>query len=145
MIGALGLSDRVVYFDAPHDEVADYMNAADVVVMPSVTTERFKEQYGRVAPEAMACGRLVITSDSGALPELVGDTGIVVPESELPRLHATLARVLDDPALVDRYSPRAAERARTQLSLPVQVRMMEDVFRRWHVPARASSTETVGA
>jgi glycosyltransferase involved in cell wall biosynthesis len=137
LVQELGLGDRIVYFDASHEEIADYMNAADVVVMPSTSTHRFKEQYGRVATEAMACGRLIIVSSSGALPEIVGDAGLVVPEAELPRLHEHLALVLNDPSIVERLGRRGAERAHRHFSLPVQVRMMDQVFRQWYQPAPA--------
>lgn len=73
-----GIKGRVVYFDARHDEMPRFMNAADLVVAPSRNTPHFKEQYGRVVPEALACGCDVIVTRAGALPELVGDEGHVV-------------------------------------------------------------------
>ena len=133
-----GLTDRVVYFDANHHEIAGYMNAADVVVMPSVETPRWKEQYGRVAAEAMACGRLVIVSDSGSLPELVGDAGVVVPQRDLPSLHEVLERVLDEPELRQRLGSAAASRALHSLSMPVQCRLMHEQFSRWDRPSGPS-------
>ena len=137
-----GLADRVVYFDANHTEIAGYMNAADVVVMPSTETPRWKEQYGRVAAEAMACGRLVVVSDSGALPELVGDAGIVVPQHELPSLDRTLERVLDDADLRADYGSAASARALEFLSLPVQCRLMHEQFSRWATPHAPSGSRT---
>jgi glycosyltransferase involved in cell wall biosynthesis len=107
--------------------------------MPSMSTERWKEQYGRVAAEAMACGRLVIASDSGSLPELVGEAGIIIPQTELPRLDRELARVLDDPSLVQRIGAKAAERARAELAIPVQAVRMHEQFIKWARPSRAPS------
>lgn len=130
-IDALGIRSRVTFIDAPHDRIADYMNAADVVVLPSLATDRWKEQYGRVAPEAMACGKLVIVSDSGALPELVGEAGWVVPHGDVGALTVALQRVLNDTESTKRYEARASERALNLFSLPVQVRVMEEVFSRW--------------
>lgn len=131
LIARLGLTDRVVYFDANHDEIAQYINAADVVVMPSQTSPRFKEQYGRVAAEAMACGRLVMVSDCGALPELVADAGIVIRQDELSHLDRYLALVLDDPSLPAQYAERARRRAMDNLSVDVQAAKMNEVFSRW--------------
>jgi glycosyltransferase involved in cell wall biosynthesis len=108
--------------------------------MPSQSTERWKEQYGRVAAETMACGRLVVVSDSGALPELVGDAGIVVPEKELSELDRELARVLDGPELIQRYGSRAAARALSELSLPVQCARMHEQFLHWATPSRTYRT-----
>ncbi|MEL7337837.1 MAG: glycosyltransferase, partial [Planctomycetota bacterium] len=81
-----GISDRIVEIHAAHGEVARYMNAADVVVLPSISTSKWVEQYGRVAPEAMACGRCVIVADTGALPELVDRYGHTFPEGDVDAL-----------------------------------------------------------
>jgi glycosyltransferase involved in cell wall biosynthesis len=142
LIAELGLTDRVVYFDAPHEKVAEYMNAADVVVVPSVSNDRWKEQYGRVAPEAMACGRLVVVSSSGALKELVGEAGIVVPENDAAALSATLGSLIDDEARRADYGRRACERAHELLSLPAQADRMEELFRRWTEPSAPASLPT---
>ena len=136
LIEAKGLAKRVVYFDADHAEIADYMNAADIVVMPSTETQRWKEQYGRVAAEAMACGRVVVVSDSGALPELVGDAGIVVPQQELGALHSRLVQIMDDPGLQASLQQQASARALQRLSLPVQCKLMHEQFVQWARPSR---------
>ena len=86
-IDEAGIRDRTVTFTALHDAMPNYMRAADIVVMPSI----IKEQYGRVAPEAMACETAVIVSDAGALPELVGDAGIIVPQGDVVALAKALS------------------------------------------------------
>jgi glycosyltransferase involved in cell wall biosynthesis len=93
-IQELKLMDRIVYFDASHNEMPDYMNAADIVVLPSISTPKFKEQYGRVIAEAMACGKIVIGSKSGAIPELIGDAGFLVAEGDVSRLSEILRYLL---------------------------------------------------
>jgi glycosyltransferase involved in cell wall biosynthesis len=135
LIKTLGIEDRVVFFDAPHDRVAEYMNAADVVVVPSIANSRWKEQYGRVAPEAMACGKLVIVSDSGALPELVGAAGIIVPHSNIEALADAARQVMNDRSLLQRFSVGARELALGRFSLPVQVQQMHELFSTWVVPS----------
>lgn len=144
LIRQLGLGDRIVYFDASHDEMGGYMNAADIVVIPSRTAPRWKEQYGRVAAEAMACGKTVVVSTCGALPELVGDAGVVIPETELGNLHEVLATLLADPARRAAIGERAAERASARLSMPVQVRLMHEQFAQWATPSRQPQSE-IGA
>jgi glycosyltransferase involved in cell wall biosynthesis len=57
------------------------MNASDAIVIPSISSSTWVEQYGRVAPKALACGKLVIASKTGALPELIADAGILVEEN----------------------------------------------------------------
>lgn len=84
------LLDRVIFVHPNHFEIAAYMNAADIVVVPSIATRHWKEQYGRVAAEAMACGKLVIASDSGALPELLNGRGLIFPEGDVSKLQSVL-------------------------------------------------------
>lgn len=117
-IARLGLEERVVYFDAKHGEMPDYMNAADVVVLPSMSTPKWREQYGRVLPEAMACGCVVVGSDSGAIPELVGTHGFIFPEGNVKALTYQLQKLLgmteEERRAIGR---RASEYARQQLSI----------------------------
>lgn len=138
LIDELALGDRVVFFDAAHDEIARYMNAVDVVVVPSVTTSTWKEQYGRVVPEAMACGKLVVTSDSGALPEVAGGAGIVVPENDVDALRGTLQRLIHEPDRIAGAETRAVAHATAQHSLKAQCDRMEAVMTRGLAPRRTT-------
>lgn len=117
-IAELGLEARVVYFDAKHEEMPDYMNAVDVVVLPSMSTPKWREQYGRVLPEAMACGCVVVGSDSGAIPELVGTHGFIFPEGNAKALAYQLRKLLslteEERRAIGRQS---SEYARQQLSI----------------------------
>ena len=120
-IASLGIADRVVHFDARHDEMPAYMNAADIVVLPSLSTPKWKEQYGRVLPEAMACGKLVVGSNSGAVPELVAAHGRIFPEGVVSELIAVLRELLGTEAS-ERLAAgkRASAYARANLSITRQ-------------------------
>lgn len=74
-IAKAGLESLFVWTGAvPHNKAGDYMRCLDVFVLPSLTTPRWKEQFGRVIIEAMACGVPVAGSDSGFIPYLIRDT-----------------------------------------------------------------------
>lgn len=104
-LGALaerhGLADRVELLGplAP-EALPDFYRSVDVLAVPSIPTPSWTEQFGRVAIEAMACGVPVVASDAGALPEVVGDAGLVVPAGDAAALAG---------ALVEAAGPRAAE------------------------------------
>ena len=87
------------------------MRRFDVLVGPSLTTPRWKEQFGRMLVEAMACGVPVIGSDSGEIPHVIGDAGIVVPEGDRVALCAAIARLRDL-----RGRPLRSQRAARRLS-----------------------------
>lgn len=80
-IKSLGIESRVrVELNIPHEKLVDYYRQMDLYVLPSRTTPTWKEQFGRTALEAMACGVPVIGSSSGAIPEILGGAGLVFEE-----------------------------------------------------------------
>jgi len=108
----LGVSDRVELL-GPLDQAAlpDFYRSLDVLAVPSLTTPTWVEQFGRVALEAMACGIPVVVSDSGALPEVVGDAAVVVPEGSPSDLAKALAEVGHDADLAARLRAAGLRRA----------------------------------
>src|SRR5919202_5168937 len=93
----LGIAQRVVFLgQQPSTAMPAIMRRFDVLVGPSPTTPRWKEQFGRMLVEAMACGVSVIGSDSGEIPNVIGDAGIVVPEGDSAALRTAIARLRDD-------------------------------------------------
>jgi glycosyltransferase involved in cell wall biosynthesis len=69
-------------------------------VLLTRTTNVVKEQFGRVIIEAQACGVPVIGSTCGAIPDVVGGGGWIVPEREPQALRTLLTQIASDPALV---------------------------------------------
>jgi glycosyltransferase involved in cell wall biosynthesis len=105
-----------------HDGVPAYLNAMDVLVAPSLTTPRWREQFGRMLVEAMACGVPVIGSGSGEIPHVVGDAGVVAAEGDADAWRTALDRLIADEAWRRELSARGLERARTEFALPVVAR-----------------------
>jgi glycosyltransferase involved in cell wall biosynthesis len=81
----------------PLDQLAALYQQLDVLVLPSRTTPVWKEQFGRVLIEAMACGVPVIGSDSGAIPEVIGEAGLIFPEGDAAALADCLRRLIVSP------------------------------------------------
>ena len=69
----------------------------DALVLPSHTTSTWKEQFGRVLIEAMACATPVVGSDSGEIPHVIGAAGLIYPERDCAALAAQLQLLLDEP------------------------------------------------
>jgi glycosyltransferase involved in cell wall biosynthesis len=113
------------------DDVPSFLNALDVLVLPSVTLlPLHREQFGRVLAEAMAARLPVVGSSSGAIPEVVGDAGLVVPEGD-PR---ALAEAIDSLTLNEPFRRDLARsghaRAAERFVWPVVVReTVEQVYR----------------
>ena len=93
------IADRV-RFDPllPSTQMPDYYRSLDCLVLPSRTRPNWKEQFGRVLIEAMACGVPVVGSTCGEIPNVIGEAGLIFPEGEASALAAQLAALLDNPA-----------------------------------------------
>ena len=92
-----GLADRVRVLLAKHAEVPSYLRAMDMLVAPSQTTMRWKEQFGRMIIEAFATGIPVIGSDSGEIPHVISDAGLVVPEADPAAWSEAIGDLLQSP------------------------------------------------
>lgn len=85
-----------------HAEMAHFMQALDLFVLPSREWNRdglqWREQFGHVLIEAMACGVPVLGSSCGAIPSVLGDPAQIFPEGDVARLSGMLRTCLLDPA-----------------------------------------------
>jgi glycosyltransferase involved in cell wall biosynthesis len=98
LVRHLGLVDRVSFTDwMPSTQMPEYYRQLDALVVPSRTRPNWKEQFGRVLVEAMACGVPVIGSDSGEIPHVIGDAGLVFPEGQAHVLREYLTRLQRNP------------------------------------------------
>lgn len=81
-----------------HADVPAYLNAMDLLAAPSLTTPKWREQFGRMLVESFACGVPIVASDSGEIPYVVGDAGILVPEGDTQAWSAAIAALINDSA-----------------------------------------------
>jgi glycosyltransferase involved in cell wall biosynthesis len=99
-IRQVGLEKHFVFAGAvPHREAGAYLNCMDIFALPSRTTATWKEQFGRVILEALACGIPVVGSDSGQIPHLLQETGggLVFEEGNACALATQLGRLIHQP------------------------------------------------
>ncbi|MGI0494492.1 hormogonium polysaccharide biosynthesis glycosyltransferase HpsO [Alkalinema pantanalense CENA528] len=116
----LGIRDRLILVESvPHAEVYRYINSMDTLVLPSETTYQFKtltamgwqEQFGHVLIEAMGCQVPVIGSDSGEIPNVIADAGLVFPEGDRDALRDRLMQLIDRPEFAQEMGQRGYQRA----------------------------------
>ncbi len=93
----LGIRDRIFFRNSvPSRDVPQVLSKMDMLIVPSLTRANWKEQFGRVIIEAMACEVPVIGSDSGEIPNVIGDAGIIVPEGDPEALALRIWELMED-------------------------------------------------
>ena len=114
-----GISDRIIWVESvTHEQVPKYINLMDCLVLPSQTSYKFKtlttvgwkEQFGHVLIEAMACHIPVIGSDCGEIPHVIGDAGLIFPEGNAEKLRECLQQLMERPELVADLGQRGYHR-----------------------------------
>jgi glycosyltransferase involved in cell wall biosynthesis len=120
--------ERVRIVNLTHDEVPAYLNAADILCAPSQTMVNAHEQFGRMIIEGFASGLAVVGSDSGEIPYVIGDAGIVVGEKDQSGWVSALGRLLEDERLRADLSSRGRARAEDQFAWPVIARQHVEFF-----------------
>mgnify|MGYP001793802964 CR=1 FL=1 len=100
----LGIRERIIWVESVHHaDVPRYIKLMDKLILPSETTYKFKtlsavgwkEQFGHVIIEAMACKVPVIGSDSGEIPNVIKDDGLVFAEGDAAALTEKIALLRD--------------------------------------------------
>jgi glycosyltransferase involved in cell wall biosynthesis len=107
-----------------HEAFVRYYAEATVAVVPSVY-----EGFGLPAGEAMACGIPVISTSGGALPEVVGDAGIIVPPADPAALAEAIVRVFDNPNLAAELGRRGYNRVQQLFTWEKAARQTVAVYR----------------
>ena len=96
----LVISEKIVWIDGvPPEDVPKYINCMDTLVLPSRTTPDWVEFFGRVLVEAMACQVPVIGSDSGEIPNVIGNAGLTFPAGKAELIANQIQMIAQDSVL----------------------------------------------
>ena len=126
----LGITDKCS-FVGKQPNIADYLSAADVLLLPSE-----QESFGLAALEAMACEVPVVASRVGGLPEVVtdGETGFLSEVGDVAKMSEDAARLLADESSRSEMGVRARESAlsrySTDIVIPLYIKFYEQVLRK---------------
>jgi len=121
LVSQHGLADRVVRLGyLAHDVTPRYLGAMDILVLPSETRPNWKEQFGRVLIEAMACGSAVVGSDSGEIPTIIKASGggLIFPEANPAALADALQQMINDENQRREFARAGHDWANKYMSLP---------------------------
>jgi glycosyltransferase involved in cell wall biosynthesis len=128
--GALGLAGRVEFRPGvTSTAVSEVLRSLDALALPSRTTARWKEQFGRILVEAMSSGVPVVGSSSGEIPHVVGDAGLVFPEGDVAALAAAIGRIAEDGALRERLARKGRERVLERYTQAAVAREYAAIYR----------------
>ena len=127
----LGIRDAVTFRDAvPSTSMPEIYRTVDVLVLPSRVKRNWVEQFGRVLIEAMASGAAVVGSDTGEIPYVIGEAGLVVPEGDSDALRSALDTLIRDPDLRLTLGRQGRARVLDHYTQDRIARATTDVYRR---------------
>jgi len=107
------------------EELVRHYSESEIAIVPSVY-----EGFGLPAGEAMACGVPVISSDGGALPEVVGDAGVVIPARDEESLAGAINALIADPEKMEQMRENGMRRVNELFNWKRSVEQMLEVFER---------------
>ncbi len=107
----LNITNRIDWIEwVASTDMPNQYHLLDVLVIPSLTRPNWKEQFGRVITEAMSSGVPVIGSNSGAIPDIIGEVGLIFPEGNVEALRDALDNLRCNPDLWVRLAKAGRER-----------------------------------
>lgn len=96
----------------PYSQIHKFYQSADLFFLPSITTSTWEEQYGMALVEAIASGLPIVSTRSGAIPEIVGDSGVLHTEKNVDKMVKTIKQIITTPDLKSTLSHKSLARAR---------------------------------
>ncbi len=116
--------------DVPRPLMRTLYRNSDLVLIPSITSSGVQEATSIAALEAMACGRAVIASDIGGLPEIIRDgrDGFLVPEKDSVAIAETVKILYGDRVVMKRIAAEARKRVVRDFSIPIWIERTIDSY-----------------
>jgi len=113
----------------PYQKINKEYQRADIFCLPSRETKTWGEQYGMCLLEAMACGLPIVTTNSGAIPEVVGDVALISPHSNIKELRTNLEKLIYNEDLRHSLSIAARQRAEEKYDRQKIAEQIEEIYK----------------
>ena len=119
-----------IVFLAPvvNAKIPELFSVADILVLPSVSTKIWKEQFGRVLIEAMACGVAVVGSSSGEIPNVIDKAGIIFKEGDEKDLVSALRILINSPETLNQYKKMGLQRIVEKYTWDIIMRDLSEIY-----------------
>jgi starch synthase len=139
---ALGIAPWIMFIEnCPYHEMHRMHNIADIFILPSILTKTWQEQFGMVLIESMACGKPVISTLSGSIPEVVGNAGILVQPNDHGSLYEALRKLIVGKDMREDLGKKALSRAEREFDSRKTAVRVKMVFEK--VLSRQSKADSV--
>jgi glycosyltransferase involved in cell wall biosynthesis len=126
----LGIGSRVTFDEKlPSMHVPNYLSGLDVLVLPSITRPNWKEQFGRVLMEAMACDVVTVGARSGAIPEVIDQAGMLFKEGDSEELRECLQSLINDVPLREELRQAGKQRVLDHYTHAAIAQRTVDIYR----------------
>jgi starch synthase len=112
LVEKLGISEHFVFAGyQPYMRIHRFYSVADIFTLPSKPVKTWQEQFGMVFAEAMASGLPIVSTSSGSIPEVLGDSAVLVQSADAYSLYHGLKNVIIDDELREALRLKARKRA----------------------------------
>lgn len=124
-VSRLGIEKKVLFLGYRED-VPLFLNLIDIFVLPSIA----RESFGISIIEAMACGKVVIASNLGGIPEIISNEadGLLFNPGSEKELADLLSKALSDDAMVKEMEGKALKKVKKYFSVDVMINKLEEIF-----------------
>lgn len=127
----LGLEKKVIFLkNQDYAEMPKIFSSSDIFVLASHSVKTWQEQFGMVLIEAMSSGLPIISTQSGAIQEVVGDAGVLVPPADHKSLYIQIKNLLLNPSKRKNLSVLARQRALLLFDSQTVAQQIEAIFKK---------------
>ncbi len=110
IIKNLLFESMIIFTGAPvHEQMPQYLQAMDILVLPSLTRSHWREQFGHVLIEAMACEKPCLATDADPMNKIIQGSGLCFKEEDPEDLSTKMQVMLENPSEVEAMEKNARE------------------------------------